>query len=249
MTWLYRIETTGVNLDESVDDAAIEPVRRHAVAHDISSGRAPSRWPAQRRSGHVVAVGPALAGSPVTGGQRRAERNRLDVALSLIQAVDRRLWHTASDVSLTAEGTGSGAGIDAAISGKARIGASDAYMSDEQSQQNRDILNVPLAISAQTVNYNVPGLNDAGLSWTGQRSPASMPVRSPSGITDAITALSTRASGSTQPIVRSVAPTPRAIPLSLPNSSISRPRPGGQDQLQHQRRVAGGRRRAHRYRQ
>ena len=55
----------------------------------------------------------------------------------------------------------------AAISGKARIGASDAYMSDEQSQQNRGILNIPVAISAQTVNYNVSGLNDAGLKLDG----------------------------------------------------------------------------------
>jgi len=64
----------------------------------------------------------------------------------------------ASDVTLTAAGTGSGAGIAAAISGEARIGASDAYMSDEQYEQNRGILNIPLAISAQTVNYNIPGL-------------------------------------------------------------------------------------------
>jgi phosphate transport system substrate-binding protein len=65
----------------------------------------------------------------------------------------------APNVTLTAAGTGSGAGISAAISGEARIGTSDAYMSDEQFQQNRGIRNIPLAISAQTVNYNIPGLN------------------------------------------------------------------------------------------
>jgi phosphate transport system substrate-binding protein len=73
----------------------------------------------------------------------------------------------APEVSVTAAGTGSGAGIDAAISGAARIGASDAYMSDEQAQKNRGILNIPVAISAQTVNYNVPGLNDTGLKLDG----------------------------------------------------------------------------------
>ena len=73
----------------------------------------------------------------------------------------------APNVSITAAGTGSGAGITAAISGDARIGASDAYMSDEQVQQNRGILNIPVAISAQTVNYNIPSLNGSGLKLSG----------------------------------------------------------------------------------
>jgi phosphate transport system substrate-binding protein len=73
----------------------------------------------------------------------------------------------APDITLTAAATGSGAGIAAALSGKAQIGASDAYMSDEQFQQNPGIVNIPVAISAQTVNYNVPGLNKAGLKLDG----------------------------------------------------------------------------------
>jgi|HubBroStandDraft_5_1064220.scaffolds.fasta_scaffold36313_1 phosphate transport system substrate-binding protein len=73
----------------------------------------------------------------------------------------------APNVMLTAAGSGSGAGISAAISGEARIGTSDAYMSDEQYQQNRGILNIPLAISAQTVNYNIPGLNGGDLKLSG----------------------------------------------------------------------------------
>ncbi len=75
--------------------------------------------------------------------------------------------HVAPSVSLTAAATGSGSGIDEAISGGAQIGASDAYMSDQQAEQNRGIVNIPIAISAQTVNYNVPGLNDAGLRLDG----------------------------------------------------------------------------------
>ena len=83
-----------------------------------------------------------------------------------------QLWipdygHVATNVSLTAAATGSGAGVDAAIAGNARIGASDAYMSDEQVEKNRGILNVAVAISAQTVNYNIPGLNDKNLKLDG----------------------------------------------------------------------------------
>jgi phosphate transport system substrate-binding protein len=71
------------------------------------------------------------------------------------------------DVTVTAAATGSGAGIAGATSGKAQIGASDAYMPDALFQQSRGIVNIPVAISAQTVNYNIPGLNNAGLKLDG----------------------------------------------------------------------------------
>jgi phosphate transport system substrate-binding protein len=69
--------------------------------------------------------------------------------------------------TIATDATGSGDGIAEAISGRAQIGTSDAYMSDEQAEQNRGIVNIPLAISALTINYNVPGLNDAGLKIDG----------------------------------------------------------------------------------
>jgi phosphate transport system substrate-binding protein len=72
-----------------------------------------------------------------------------------------------SDVTITTKASGSGDGISEAIAGSAQIGASDAYMSDEQAEQNRKIMNIPLAISAQTINFNVPGLNSAGLKLDG----------------------------------------------------------------------------------
>ena len=59
---------------------------------------------------------------------------------------------------LTTSGSNSEAGIEAAIKGTAQIGASDAYMSDLEMARHPGILNIPLAISAQTVNYNSPGL-------------------------------------------------------------------------------------------
>lgn len=70
-------------------------------------------------------------------------------------------------VRITTQGTGSGTGIAQTIAGMVQIGASDAYMSDAQMKRNPDILNIPLAISAQTVNYNLPGLNEAHLKLSG----------------------------------------------------------------------------------
>ncbi|MFZ3237121.1 MAG: phosphate ABC transporter substrate-binding protein PstS [Stellaceae bacterium] len=73
----------------------------------------------------------------------------------------------APGVSLTAAATGSGVGQREAMSGRAHIGASDAYMSDRQAQQNPQIRNIAVAISALTVNYNIPGLNSGGLKLDG----------------------------------------------------------------------------------
>jgi phosphate transport system substrate-binding protein len=70
-------------------------------------------------------------------------------------------------IAITTAATGSGDGITQAIAGKVQIGASDAYMSDEQAEHNREVVNIPLAIAAQTVNYNIPGLNGAGLKLDG----------------------------------------------------------------------------------
>ena len=61
-------------------------------------------------------------------------------------------------VSLQTASTGSGAGLTAAETGTANIGASDAYLSPGATQQYPDLENIPLAISAQQVNYNIPGL-------------------------------------------------------------------------------------------
>ncbi len=70
-------------------------------------------------------------------------------------------------VRVTARGTGSEAGVKDAIAGSAQIGASDAFMSDEQIKANPDMLNIPLAIGAATVNYNLPGLNKTNLRLDG----------------------------------------------------------------------------------
>ena len=70
-------------------------------------------------------------------------------------------------VQLTAAATGSSAGVAAVIAGRAQIGVSDAYLSDVEIRNNGQLIDVPLAIAAQTVNYNVPGLNGAHLKFDG----------------------------------------------------------------------------------
>ncbi len=55
-------------------------------------------------------------------------------------------------------GTGSGTGISEATTGTINIGASDAYLSPSEVSASPDLKNIPLAISAQIVAYNVPGV-------------------------------------------------------------------------------------------
>lgn len=61
------------------------------------------------------------------------------------------------NIKITTQGTGSGTGISQSAAGTVQIGASDAYLSPAQVTQNPGLVNIPLAISAQMVNYNIPG--------------------------------------------------------------------------------------------
>ncbi len=67
-------------------------------------------------------------------------------------------------IQITTTSTGSGAGIAQAIKGLVQIGASDAYVSNAMEKAHPTILSIPLAISAQAVNYNLPGVSNLKLS-------------------------------------------------------------------------------------
>jgi phosphate transport system substrate-binding protein len=69
-------------------------------------------------------------------------------------------------VTLTTAGTGSGTGITDATTGTVDIGASDAYLSSSDRATTPTLLNIPLAISAQQFNYNVPSVK-SGLKLNG----------------------------------------------------------------------------------
>jgi len=61
-------------------------------------------------------------------------------------------------MTIQTAGTGSGTGISEAENGTIDIGASDAYLSPSVVAANPDLRNIPTAISAQMVAYNVPGV-------------------------------------------------------------------------------------------
>ena len=73
--------------------------------------------------------------------------------------------HTAySNITLAPAPGGSGKGISDAISGTVQFGGSDAYLSAGQLSSNPGLMNIPIVISAQAVNYNLPGVSNLKLS-------------------------------------------------------------------------------------
>ena len=127
----------------------------------------------RRRSLFLAALGGGTLGLFALSPHRALAANvaLLETGSTLLYPLFN-LWvakYTAKNpgVRITTQGTGSGTGIAQAISGIAQIGASDAYMSGPQMKKNPGILNIPLAISAQTVNYNLPGHNNANLKLSG----------------------------------------------------------------------------------
>jgi len=120
---------------------------------------------------------PVLAAAAAVGlvtalaaGARATETRILETGSSLLYPLFNiwvPVYAKSHPVQITTQSTGSGTGISEAISGLAQIGASDAYLSPAIHQQHPNMLNIPLAISSQMVNYNLPGLNGEHLKLSG----------------------------------------------------------------------------------
>jgi phosphate transport system substrate-binding protein len=113
----------------------------------------------------------ALAATVAAVAPARAATTLVETGSSLLYPLFN-LWvpaFTAAHpaVQITTTSTGSGAGIAQSIKNLVQIGASDAYMSNALVHRNPQMLNIPLAISAQAINYNLPGLGDKHLNLSG----------------------------------------------------------------------------------
>ncbi len=67
-------------------------------------------------------------------------------------------------VTITTGSTDSAAGITGAATGTVDIGASDVYLSSASRRRHPDLINIALAISAQQISYNVPGVRNLKLN-------------------------------------------------------------------------------------
>jgi phosphate transport system substrate-binding protein len=131
--------------------AAVAAALPLALAAGCSGGTVPGVQAAQAAPGGGIPAGPA------PGPQSLSETGS-----TLLFPVLRN-WAAAyrqqhANVTITTAGTGSGKGISEASAGAVDIGASDAYLSSGDLVTNPAMVNIPLAVSAQQVNYNLPGL-------------------------------------------------------------------------------------------
>ncbi len=108
----------------------------------------------------TVSAGAAAGSVPSSPAPARASLSETGSTLlfPLMGAWAAAYHRQYANVSISTAGTGSGAGIADASDGTASIGASDAYLSSGDLVKNPTMLNIPLAISAQQVNYNLPSL-------------------------------------------------------------------------------------------
>jgi phosphate transport system substrate-binding protein len=123
----------------------------------------------------VMLVAAACGSNPTSGssspatsaGNPASSPATSKVALSETGATElyplMNLWGPAynakyPNVSITTGSTGSGAGISQAEAGAVNIGASGAYLSDGDISAHKGLMNIALAVSAEQVNYNLPGV-------------------------------------------------------------------------------------------
>ena len=81
-----------------------------------------------------------------------------------LQKLESGITAAYPNITLSAAAGGSGKGQTDAISGAVLMGGSDAYLSAGQVSANPGLLNIPIAVSAQAINYNLTGINNLKLS-------------------------------------------------------------------------------------
>jgi phosphate transport system substrate-binding protein len=105
-------------------------------------------------AGTGAASGAAASGTPA--GTITEDGSGL--VLPLMRAWVGAYHQKVPGVTVTVKGGGSTVGINEASAGTVDIGTSDVYLSSGDLLKNPYLVNVPLAVSAQSVIYNVPGL-------------------------------------------------------------------------------------------
>jgi len=116
----------------------------------------------------VGIAGGYFLGKSTTSSTNNNTINLTETGSSLLYPLFKNYWfpnYTASNVVLSAASTGSGTGQSSAELGLVNIGASDGYLTNASTT---NLINFPVAISAQLIYYNLPApLNGVHLNLNG----------------------------------------------------------------------------------
>ena len=105
--------------------------------------------------------------TPVTGNPTAAttlNESGSSLLYPFLQLLETPLNQRYSNATLAPSAGGSGKGISDAIAGTVQMGGSDAYLSNSQLATNPGLMNIPIAVSSQAVNYNLPGVTNLKLT-------------------------------------------------------------------------------------
>jgi phosphate transport system substrate-binding protein len=121
--------------------------------------------PASLPSGVSAAAASPSAAATAPSAPAAAAQTLSETGSSVMAPLFAR-WRTAyharfPQVTLKTASSSSGVGISSAAAGTADIGASDAYLSSATLAKYTDLVNIPLAVAALMVIYNVPGIGPA----------------------------------------------------------------------------------------
>ena len=119
----------------------------------------------------------AMVGSPLPSKPSTTPKTVLETGSTLLyplmgswtQAYQKEFQNPSTKspyATIDTGATGSGTGIADAASGTVDIGASDAYLSSSVKSTTPTLVNIALAVSAQQINYNVPGVKNLKLDAT-----------------------------------------------------------------------------------
>src|SRR5580692_5294158 len=105
---------------------------------------------------------PAATGNPTSAVTLSESGSSL--LLPFLQQLVAPLTAAYPNITLAPSGGGSGKGITDAIAGNSLLGGTDAYLSPAQFSANPSLANIPVAVSAQGVWFNLPGITSLKLS-------------------------------------------------------------------------------------
>ncbi len=153
--------------------AAVSVAGIAVIAAACSSSKSPSTTAASKQATTTTAASAATSLSSLESYLPSTSKVSLTETGSSLMYPMFNIWVPQftkqwGNYQITTASTGSGTGISSAANGTAQIGASDAYLSTSQTTANPGLMDIPIVISAQMVNYNIPGLSSStNLKLTG----------------------------------------------------------------------------------
>jgi phosphate transport system substrate-binding protein len=106
----------------------------------------------------------ATSGSSSGGGSVTLQESGSSLMFPYLEGIVGPFHAANPKITVAPAAGGSGQGVADAAAGTTDFGASDAYLSSSEMATNSDLLNIPVVVSSQAVDYNLAGVKNLKLS-------------------------------------------------------------------------------------